>query len=229
MPRFIDPGHIPGAVFIPGVAAVRLIWLLPNGKTASNVMHSSYTTPPARTQTFVNSIFTAVTSAFTGSSHSNSLATTVSLQAVGIRDMAQTSPPGGWAELKSNLAAVAGAGTGDPLPANVAFVISLGTDHRGQANRGRVYLPGFVEATNDASGQCISTARDAAVDFIGRIQTALTGLALPLCIAQPARAAYDSPTPPFTHHEARSAGHQPVISITAPGRTWDSTRLRTLH
>lgn len=227
MARYVDPGHIPGPVFIPNCVSLRLIWQLPNGKTASNVLHASYTVQPARTQAFLNTIFTMVSTAFTASSHSNSLHTSCSLTAVGIRDMAQTTPAGGYGELLSNLAAVPGAGTGDPLPANVSFVVSLKTGGRGQANRGRVYLPGFTEATNGATGQISDAARNAAVDFLGRIDAGLTTNNLELAIAHPARQAYTGAT--GAQIPARSAGTVQVTGIVAPNLVWDSTRLRQLR
>lgn len=229
MPRYVDPGHIPGAVFIPNCAAVRLIWHLPNGKEASNVLHGSYTTAPARTQAFVNTLYTAISTAFTASALSNAVHDTARLEAVGVRDMAQTTPVGGWAELRSNLAPTAGTAAGDPMPANVSFVVSLKTDRRGQANRGRVYLTAFDENANDPFGNASDDVRNACVDFIGRVQTAMGTSGLTLAIAHPARAAYTSPTPPNTEHPARTAGTVQVISITALNNVWDSTRLRSLR
>src|SRR5262245_52878658 len=183
MARYIDPGHIPGAVFISQCAAVRLIWTLGNGKVASNVLHASYTTPPPRTQAFSNTLMTGFSTAFTASALSNAIHTSCSLTAVGVRDMAQTTHPGGWAEIRSNLGAVAGVGTGDALPFNVSFVVSLKTDHRGQGMRGRVYLPGFNEVSNVAGGLCDDNVANAAVDFIGRLQTFMGNNGLTLALA----------------------------------------------
>lgn len=229
MPRYVDPGHIPGAVFIPNCASVRLIWSLPNGKTANNVLHASYTSPPLRTQAYVNTLYTAITTATATTTHRSSLSPLCALQAVAVRDMAQTDPPGGWTETRSNLGAVNGTGTGDPLPPNVSYVVSLKTDRRGQASRGRVYLTGFTEAQNTPGGDCLNTTGDACVAFIGAVQTAMAGSGLTLAIAHPARNAYDSPTPPFTHHDARGAGTVVVNSILKLNDHWDSTRLRQLH
>ena len=224
--QYDDPGHIPGAVFIPNCLQVRLIWRLHNQKEANNVLHFSYATAPPRTQTFANSIYTLVQTAWTGSGHVNSVAQLTSFQAVAVRDMAPTTPSGGYAEIRSNLAAMAGGTDVDPLPANVSFCVSLKTERRGQANRGRVYLCGFHEDTNDASGVPTDEAKNAAVDFIGRIDTAMQSLGYHLGVGQPARAAYDSPVPPHTHHEARAPGVVDVISIAAVDQVWDSTRLR---
>ena len=226
MAQYDDPGHIKGPVFIPNCLQVRLIWRLANQKEANNVLHFSYAADPPRTQTFANQIYSLVQTALTGSGHINSLAQVMSFQAVALRDMQPTNPPGGYAEIRSNLAALAGGTDTDPLPANVSFVVSLRTERRGQANRGRVYLTGFHEDTNDASGVPTDDAKNAAVDFIGRIDTAMQALGYHLGIGHAARAAYDSPVPPFTHHDARAPGVVDVISITAIDQVWDSTRLR---
>lgn len=229
MPRYVDPGHIPGAVFIPNCASVRIIWTLHNGKIASNVLHGSYTTAPPRTQAWINGLFTAVTTAFSASAHNASISTATTLSAVAVRDMAQTTPPGGWAEIRSNLPGVAGAEGGNPLPANVSYVVSLKSDRRGQAARGRVYLPGFTEDQNTIDGTADPDSGNAAVDFIGRIQGALSSNGLILAIAHPARQEYNSPVPPNTHHDARAAGTVTVNSILKLNDNWDSTRLRALR
>jgi hypothetical protein len=229
MARYTDPGHIPGAVFIPNCASVRLIWELANGKQASNVMHGSYTSPPPRTMTWINGLFNAIGTAFAASNHQGNVSDAVRLVAVGVRDMAQTSPPGGWTEIRSDAAAVSGGNGTDPLPPNVSFVVSLKTDRRGQANRGRVYLPGFAENMNTPGGVCDDAASDNAVDFIRRVQTGMSSNGLTLCIAQPARAAYTSPVPPFTEHDQRPARTVQVNSVVKLNNVWDSTRLRSLR
>lgn len=226
MARYNDPGHIPGAVFIPNCASVRLIWTLPNGKQANNVLHGRYSTAPARTQAYANSLFDAIVNAFINTNHNDAISSSVTLDAVGIRDMAQTTPPGGWTEIRSNRPASAGQDASHPLPANVSFVVSLKTDRRGQAARGRVYLPGFTEAANDEDGLCDNAVADRAVDFVEGVSAAMNSNGLVLCIAHPARAAYDSPVPPFTHHDARDATTVQVNSILKLNNVWDSTRLR---
>lgn len=46
----------------------------------------------------------------------------------------------------------AGTGTGDPLPLNLAFVVTLRTALRGRSYRGRLYFTGYNEASMDAAG-----------------------------------------------------------------------------
>jgi len=229
MPRYVDPGHIPGPVFIPNCASVRLIWTLANQKQASNVLHGRYTTAPPRTQTWINGLYAAITAAFATSGLDDDISAAVTLNAVGVRDMAQTTPPGGWAEIRSNVDGVPGNAADDPLPANVSYVVSLKTDGRGQGARGRVYLTGFTEAANDDPGVCDDDVSTRCVQFITGVGAAMQSNGLTLAIAHPARAAYDSPVPPFTHHNARGADTVLVNNITKLNNIWDSTRLRSLR
>lgn len=45
----------------------------------------------------------------------------------------------------------AGGEAGDPLPENVAALVSLRTDRRGRSYRGRCYWPGYTEASADGA------------------------------------------------------------------------------
>lgn len=228
MAKTNDPGHIPGPVFIPQVAAVRLIWTLPNGKTANNVLHGHYTTMTVVDQTTINNLYTAIATAFTSSGYAGQSATTFKLQAVGVRDLAQAGPGVGHGEIMSNLAATPGSGTGDALPANVSFVVSLKTGFSLQANRGRVYLTGYTETVNDPGGVANSAVAVDAVTFMNAVKTGMGSSGLVLTIAHPARAGYTSPTTGVVHG-ARPAGDVLVTSIVALNNVWDSTRLRSLR
>lgn len=226
MAKAVDEGHIPGPIFIPNCAAVRLIWSLPNGKQANNVLHGSYTSFAITTQAQVNTLYTAIAAGFTSSGLAAAVVTTAELVAVGVRNLAQSGTAGvGFGEFVSNLGATAGTATGDALPANVSFVVSLKTGLSLQANRGRVYLTGYAESANQPGGIASDAAKNASVAFMGTTQSAMTAQGLTLCIAHPARAAYTGST--GTPHPARGAGTVQVTSILALNNVWDSTRLRS--
>ncbi len=227
MARTVDPGHIAGPIFIPNVAAIRLMWDLPNGKRANNVLHGSFSSGPPNTQTAVNNLYTAFSTALTASGLIAALVPSTEFVAVGVRDLTEITTGIGHGEIVSNLPSTPGTATGDALPPSVSFVVSLKTGLRGQANRGRVYLGGFAESANEPGGIASDAAKNAAVDFIGRIQTAMNAAGLVLCLAHPSRAAYTGST--GTNHPARGAGSVPVTSITALNNVWDSTRLRSLR
>lgn len=230
MARTQDPGHIPGPVFIPGCAAVRLMWQLPNGKIANNILHGSYTTPPPNTQSFINTLFTAISSGWNTSGYQGQCVSTFKLANVGVRDLAEVPPPGsgvGHGEIVSNNAAVAGSGTGDALPAGISNVVSLKTGLSRQANRGRVYLTGYTEAWNLAAGVMDPAVQTAGTAFITAVQSAMNSNGLVLCLAHPARAAYTGHA--GANHPQRTAGTVQVTQIVSLNNVWDSTRLRSLH
>lgn len=228
-----DPGHIPGPVFIPSCAAVRLWWQLPNGKRAFNVLHGRYASPPIVTQAALNSFFTSIRALFTSSGLDDVLDVNTHLTNVGIRDMAQDTTggsggvPAGFSEVVSSNAGIAGAAVGgQPMPPQVALVVTLHTGNSGQANRGRVYLPGFNSIANGAGGAITDGARDAAQAFISGLDTLMDGIGLNICIAHPARQAYPGRGDPPVQHPARTAHTVLVTGILTLNNVWDTQRMR---
>jgi hypothetical protein len=149
------------------------------------------------------------------------------LSAVSIRNLAQSGEGFGFAENRSSgTSAVGTAAGGTPLPPQIAFVVSLKTGFSGQANRGRVYIPGWNTAACDNEGDCTEEQGDNCVQFIQGIRTYLAGVGHTLAIAQPARKAYEGLT--GTQHPARAANLQAVTSVTRINLHWDTQRLRQL-
>lgn len=222
-----DPGHIPGPVFIPNVVAVRLHWTLANLKVAYNVMHASYLTPPTFTQAQLNSMFDSIKGLYDSTGIDDDQDTQTFLTKLGLRDMRESPTPGsGFAEVVSNTGSVHGSATGgEPMPAQIALVVSLKTNLSRQANRGRVYIPGWNSGANEATGKAKDTVLVNAVEWITAIQTVLNANGLKLCIAQPARAAYTSDRSGVSY-PARPAGHQDVTQIVCLDKVWDTQRLR---
>jgi hypothetical protein len=224
----MDPGRIPGPVFIASAEAIKLHWVLANQKAATNVLHAKYTSFPTDVATFVNALFTGVKNAFTTSGLPGSLDVGTSLQAVSIRNLAPITGGYGWAENRSTGTASPGTAVGGtPLPYQVSFVVSLKTGFSGQANRGRVYIPGFNSSAIANDGTCEEEAADNCVQFIQGISDYLDGVGHELSIAQPARQAYEGLT--GTAHPAREARLQPVTSITRINLHWDTQRLRQVN
>lgn len=221
-----DPGHIAGPVYIPNVVAIRLFWQLPNSKQAFNVLHGHYTTTPSFSQSAVNALFTGVTTAYTASGLSDNQDVETQLVHLGIRDMRQGSDGFGFGEWVSDNSGVTGTGGpgGGPLPHQISFVVSLKTGRSGQANRGRVYIPGFHNSADDGNGFASVDTANHSVDFVNRVNTFVTAQGFPLTIAHPARAEYTGST--GTHHPARPAGDVLVTGVTFLDRQWDTQRLR---
>lgn len=223
-----DLGKIPGPVFINNVAAVRLIWQLPNGKQASNVLHASGIGALDLTQGQIDAKDVAIKTAFAAAGGLQAVMSTgASLVGLGVRNMSPISgSTAGHGEITSSGDPVAGLDADDPLPQGVAFVVSLRTAQGGQQGRGRVYLCGFTVAQNTPEGDASAEVFSAARQFVLAVQSALaTGTpALSLCIAHPARAAYEGRS--GAQHAARDAGFVPVTSIVSRDHTWDTVRLR---
>lgn len=223
-----DLGKLPGPIFIDNVVAVRLIWKLANNKQASNILHYSFSGTLALSQSSVDSTFPNILTALSGSGMRPFMTSKASLTAMGMRDLSHIpDSPFGHGEWISSIPGLAGSDTtGDPLPAGTAFVVSLQTGKAGQANRGRVYLPGWSETGNDANGTPVTGVQDGAVAFIIAVHAALhtfTPILTP-CIAHPARAAYTGRAGAV--HPARDAGFEPVGGTTKKDAIWDSQRLR---
>ena len=223
-----DLGKVKGAIFINNCAALRIVWSLPTGKTASNVLHFICTAMPVINQGFAESMLAAVVSSYAAGGLAPFQHTNTKITNVGIRDMSPI--PGsdsGHGELLS-----AGVGTGgsasasDPLPAGVAFCVSLRTARSGQANRGRVYIPGFVESANTASGLALDLAGNAAVGFINTLLQTMHARTPPfdMAIAQPHRAAYTGRV--GAPHAERAATAEPVVTVLARNMVWDTQRRR---
>ena len=221
----LDLGRIPGPVFIDNAAAIKLHWILPNNKAATNVLHVRYTSAPAMTEAFVNGLQTDANTALTSSGLLSALDTETQLTAVSIRNLAQDPSGAGFAENRSNAAGVSGTAVGgQPMPHQIAFVVSLKTGFSGQANRGRVYIPGWNSGASDSEGDCQQAHAVNAVEFIQNFRTSLAGRGLTLAIAQPARKAYEGWT--GTLHAARTARLKDVTSVTYLNLHWDTIRLR---
>jgi len=67
---------------------------------------------------------------------------------------------------------LAGVETGDPLPYNTAALVKLTTGFSGRSNRGRMYVPGYTEASSDGAA-VNSTTRNNLTDLFPAINTAV--------------------------------------------------------
>lgn len=65
--------------------------------------------------------------------------------------------------------------SGIPLPGNCAFCIKFLTANRGRSFRGRIYLPGLVQAGSDTPGQLTTGVADALKEAV---EAAMAGIAL---------------------------------------------------
>lgn len=192
---------------------MRLIWSLSGQLYALNVMGVVNAGGIAITQALTNTVGTAVKAAFTSSGHVGAVSTLVSLANVGLRDIRTASAP----EFIDTGGAVAGTLAGDFLPPQIAFCVTLRTALAGPRFRGRVYLCGYGEAGNTASGVINNAAIPVA--FVTAVKAALVASSLDLGVIHRPTA---DPFPP-------SAGFiTPVTSIVARDSVWDTQRRRAI-
>jgi len=215
-----DPGRIAGAVVIPNCIQVRLIWTLPNGKTAYNVLHATVAGGFSATSAVAESVFTAIKAAAGWTSWKANVNSGVSLAGVDLRDMRSANQP----LVASTSAASAGTGAGTALPPGDALCVTLRTANAGRAFRGRVYLPGLDSSALAAGGVAAAGTVTNSSAFVTAVQTALSGQSMTMAIAQPARAAYTGST--GAAHAARAAAMATVTSITTRNNIIDHQRRR---
>lgn len=198
---------------VPNAAQMRLIWGLGGQLYALNVMGVVNAGSVAITQALTNTIGTAIKTAFASQALNVSINSSVTLANVGLRDIRTANT----AEFIDTGAAVAGTANTGLLPPQVAFVITLRTAQAGRSFRGRVYLPGYDEAVNTATGTL--SASTSSVNFVAAIQSALITNGLNLgVLSRPAPLA----SPP------RSGFITVVTSVVARDAVWDTQRRRAV-
>jgi hypothetical protein len=181
------------SVVVPQAAFLRLIWGVSGVAYAVNVIGVRNASAVAITQALTNTIGAAVKTSFATSGLNAQLATIVTLMNVGLRDIATANKP----EFLDAGAAVAGTMAGDMLPPQTALCVTLRTALAGRSFRGRVYLPGWAEGANAATGVASAAASTAAAAFMVGVGTALATSGLdggvvsrPAPLAVPPRAGF---------------------------------------
>ncbi len=216
-----SPGYIRGPLIIPGVVAVTLKWALPNGKLASNVLHGNNFFGTAVNLAMANSIHANIALDARWTAYALTLADTVALQNVHVRDLNVGLAP----EFVSDETALPGTNGSDVLPEGVALVCTLKSAVAGRSGRGRVYLTGFGSDQLDAVGHAVAGLTAAAADFVTAVSEAMTAASLSLTIAHRAHGEYTSP---FTGETvlAVPASDSLVEQILVVDNVFDSQRRR---
>lgn len=200
-------------LIVANAAQMRLIWATGGSLYALNVMGVVNSGAVAITQGLTNTIGTAIKSGLTSSGLGAALGTAITLANVGLRDIRT----GNAAEFLDSGAAVAGTAAGDLLPPQVALVVTLRTAQAGRSFRGRVYLPGFGEASNSATGT--ATPLTGAVNFVTAIKSALITSGLDLGVIHRPTAAPLPVTAGFI---------TTVTAIVTRDGVWDTQRRRAV-
>jgi len=199
---------------LPNAVQIRLHWSY-NGVLGFNALGGSVAGGFAASQAIANTLGTAILGRFTTSGLAALCATTTSLLAVGLRDIRTANLP----EYVSVAAAVPGTGSGDPLPNQLAAVVTLRTALAGKSYRGRAYFSGAIEAENDSTGHIAAGLNTALVTFMTNVQTDLATSGITLAVISRPRS-----SPPFPI--AWAGAVTPVTAIVTRDTEWDTQRRR---
>jgi hypothetical protein len=184
-------------------------------------------------QTLANNLGAAIKTAVTSTSWNLALAPDVHLTAVGVRDISLPN----LAEFTDSSGPASGAATDDQLPGGNAVAVTLRTAKAGQSFRGRVFLGGLSELSNDATGQIAAPSGSAAVAFVAAIQAAITGQGMQMAVISRPSLLKTILTQVFnadgtvasaktTTEKARGGAVTPVTAIVLRNNIWDSQRRR---
>lgn len=204
---------------ISNAAIVRLIWSRAGAPYAVNVIGAINSGPATFGQALADSLDSAIKTVFASSGFQARVSTDVELSQVGVRSIATASQP----EFLGANAAVAGTNAADPLPAQTALCVTLRTALAGPSFRGRVYLPGWSEASNDTDGACAAADATDAADFINAVSGSMSGLGLTMAVLSRPRAASVIPAVTIT---AKSGFATAVNAALVRDRLWDTQRRR---
>jgi hypothetical protein len=219
------------ALQISGAAQLKLYYGAA-GNLAINVMGAVVNGTPVFDQALADSLGAAIKSAWTANLATH-MGTNVSLVRVGIRNLQQANLP----EFRDSGAAVSGTAVGDTLPVQTALCITLRTAQAGKSFRGRVYLPGWAEADNNATGVASSAAATAGVSFVNAVHAALSTHAMGLgVLSYPSldkviqeittHADGSTTTRRLSHQTAKTGRVSAVVNLESRTAAWETIRRR---
>jgi len=192
-----------------------------HGRDTNNIVFFRY--PPASppNQSRTNALATATATNFSANLAPRMGAQTI-FQGVNIRDVNTA----GQIEFIGSTTPQAGTAVVESMPNNVALCVSLPTGTTGPGGRGRLYLGGWSEAENDATGQISSAASTAAFNFCATLNNdvaAAFGSPSNWVVARRNHPAY---TIPAVNVAAQAGQSNNVLNFLVRDTVWDSQRRR---
>lgn len=166
---------------IDGTLRIRIIWALPGGVHAQNVLHSHIGSSATVDQDMADSIASKVASAHSDSDLDDYQPDSVEIERVEIRDLREANMA--LIESDEDLPSAGTIEDGDALPKQNALVVTHRTAKAGRSYRGRSYIPGLEEDASGDDGDASSGARDAAVDFLKELKSSMDSDDWPLAVA----------------------------------------------
>lgn len=218
-----DPGHIAGPIRIPNCIRVVFNWTLPGTKTAHNVLYGRTAGTPAPTVAMAQAIFSAMSSGAAWTTLAGNLAGSVTFASVTVQSVHDIQ----LEILSSTGTAVPGAGAGAAVPNEVALAVTFKSAKLGPANRGRIFIPGWVTTNVQTTNLALAGAVTALDTWAKTITSVFGGQGMTHVIGQPARAAYVSDRTGRSF-PARAAGSVDVTQIVVRNAAYDSQRRRGL-
>lgn len=218
-----DPGHIGGPVVIPNSVKFMIVWNMPDGKVARNVLGMNVAGAFNPTPAAAEAGRAALVGGGTWTALAGFLAPTCSLAAVELLDIRTPNN----AVVRSTGAAAPGTSAGTALPSEVAAAATIRTNRAGPGFRGRFYIPGFA-SNAQGTGDTIAAAAVTAINgwVQNTVGAAIAAVPGQWVLLQPARAQYTGST--GTLHPARPAGSVIVTTAICRDNHWDSQRRRGL-
>ena len=216
-------------VVIPNCAFCTLYFSL-NGEIGVNV-YATRILSGTIDQIKADSVGAAIKAAFTA--QAATFASTTRLEKVGLRDMRASAYP----EYLDGNAGVPGTGTGDPLPRQIAAVVTLRTALAGARYRGRSYIGGFSETENSTTGSISAALQASVVSWVQGVDGAMQANGLKMAVAsRPAErktvvettfhADGTSTQRTLSNQPARAASLADVTSYESRNTTWETQRRR---
>jgi hypothetical protein len=216
----VSPGYIPGPLVIPLTWQVRLAWILPNGRIATNVLHAIVPSGGDPDTDTCNALFDDIAAATETTAYFAFLAGTTALQFLDIRDLRVAN----MALVQSSSGAVPGTGTLHALPEEVALVVTLRSALAGRAHRGRVYLTGYDASAIDTAGHAVAGLTAGATDWMNMVRSTFLGHGISLGIGHRGHAEYVNAKGATI--AAEEPGTDLVTSCIVQDNVFDSQRRR---
>jgi hypothetical protein len=212
-------------------AVVRLGWSL--GDDVGFNVYGARVGTTVINQALAEALGTAIKTAFT-TNLASFMNVTTALDRVGIRDIRAANLP----EYRDTGARVFGTEPGvDALPKGLATCVTLRTAATGRSFRGRSYISGWSETSNDQNGFTGSGANTAALNFLSAIRSAFTTNGLTMVVlSRPSfrttivETSYDAAGNVLeTHtatHNARPGLITDVVALESRNTRWEYQRRR---
>jgi len=216
-------GRLPqkGPIVIPNCGMVKVTSSIA-GMNTSNVYHGALTAAGPLNPNIAETIFSAIKAAAATTAWMALVSSEYELTGVEVKDLRAANNP----IIPSSGLALVGSGTGTPISAGSALVVTLATQFSGRGFFGRSFLVGLTSALLTDARHATQATANAAVAYVQGINTAMTASGLPMVVAQRLLLASTNPSAPPPYNSNRPAGTLNVQQIRVTDLRLDSQRRR---